>query len=405
MDSWKLLVLLAAIVLGLRRNLTVGITLFGAGLLTALLYGVDSGRLIEGYWDLVRSERFLSITGVIILITVMGSLLKELGFLEKLAVACSHLYGGARTAVAVLPFLIGLMPMPGGALLSAPLVDNVLKGSQYSAEFKCAANYWFRHVVEFFWPVYPGIILSAGMTGMSLSRIMLLQLPLTIIMIGLGALFFSRRVEIDRHNHVQMWRSLKGVLFTIWPIGLAILIFAITRINLVYAVFVSLVAVVIVTRPARAKLIYSFRQGLSYKLVFMVFGILSFQTILDLSGAVESIPGLTASLHLSPQVLIAIVCFVAGLLTGMVAAYVGMCYSLLAGLLYQPSLLPGNILLAYLSGYIGMLLSPTHLCLVVTSGYFRANLLGVYRIILFPVILLCLLGYILSRSGWPSMFL
>ncbi len=405
MDSWKLLIILAGIVLALRRQVTVGITLFGAGLLTAVLYRVEVNRLLDGYWELIRSERFLSITGVIVLITIMGALLKELGFLERMTEACRHLYGGNRMAVAVLPFLVGLMPMPGGALLSAPLVDSVLSDPKYTPEFKCAANYWFRHMVEFFWPVYPGIILSAGMTGMPLTSLMLLQFPMTLLMLGLGAIFIARKIDISPGNHVDMGRSLRGIAATIWPIGLAITIFAVTKINLVYAVLIALATLVLIARPARSGLVTSIKAGLSYKLVFMVFGILGFQTVLELSGAVSSIPELTSSLHLPPQVLIVTVCFTVGMLTGMVAAFVGMGFSLLAAFLYQPVLSPGNILLAYLAGYMGMLLSPTHLCLILTNEYFKANLAGVYRIILVPVLILGLLGLLLSLSGYPRLFM
>ena len=35
--------------------------------------------------------------------------------------------------------------------------------------------------------------------------------------------------------------------------------------------------------------------------------------------------------------------------------------------------------LAYSFGYIGMMLSPVHLCFLVTKDYFRASLLGSYR--------------------------
>lgn len=400
MELAKLLAVLALIVFALRKKVSVGPTLFVAGLLTAVLYQVAFSDLIDGYWSLVKSERFLSLTAVIVLITILGSLLKELGFLQRLADACRLLPGGNRTATAVLPFLIGLMPMPGGALLSAPLVENVLSDPRYSPEFKTAANYWFRHLVEFFWPVYPGIILTEAITGLPMLQVAILQLPLSIIMVILGTIFFARKIDLGPPHSTDMGRALTGILRSLWPIAGAIVIFALFKISMAWAVAAAALALILVTRPTREILGPSLRKGFSYKLVFLVFGILSFQTVLELSGAISRISLLAQQYSLPPEALIILVCFSIGLLTGMVAAYVGMGYVLLAGFLYQPAIDPGNIMLAYLSGYVGMLLAPTHLCLVLTNNYFKSNLMSVYRLIIIPLFILAVLGFFISQSFW-----
>ncbi len=404
MELAKLLAILALIVFALRKKLSVGLTLFIAGLLAALLYQVPLQSVLDGYWELVKSERFLSLTAVIVLITILGSLLAELGFLHRLADACRHLPGGNRTAVAVLPFLVGLMPMPGGALLSAPLVGNVLKDERYSPEFRTVTNYWFRHMVEFFWPVYPGIILTEGITGMPMFKVALMQLPMTILMAAIGAFYFSRKISLDHENHVNAYAALKGIAGSLWPIAGAIAVYAIFKVNMAWAVLAAAVALILATRPSASVLWPSLKKGLSYKLVFLVFGILSFQTVLELSGAITQITSLAQQYHFPPALLIFLVCFAIGLLTGMVAAYVGMGYALLAGFLYQPVLQPGNIQLSYLAGYIGMLLAPTHLCLVLTNEYYKSNLMSVYRLFVIPLAILGVVGFLLSRSFWPGLF-
>jgi integral membrane protein (TIGR00529 family) len=404
MDALKLAAVLVAIIFALRKNLPVGITLFGAGLLTALLYRIGLADLLEGYWSLIKSERFLTLTAVIVLITILGSLLRDLGFLQRLAEACRHLYGGRRTAVVILPFLIGLMPMPGGALLSAPLVGDVLDDPRYSPEFKTTANYWFRHMVEFFWPIYPGIILVEGITGMPMGRVALMQIPMSVIMLTLGALFYSRRIELSGDDTVHMWRSLFQIAGALWPIAGAIALYGLFKLPLALSVLIAMIILVLTSRPSGRILAPSLRKGLSYKLIFLVFGILSFQTVLELSGSIQSLPRLAAAYHLPADVLIIAVCFILGLLTGMVAAYIGMGFSLLAGFIYQPHIVPSHILLGYLSGYIGMILSPTHLCLILTNEYFQSNLGKVYRMMALPVTALGLLGYGVTLSFWPALF-
>lgn len=404
MDAVKLIVVFAIIVLALRKKLSVAVTLFGAGVITSLLYQVEPSALLAGYWDLLKSRRFLFLTSVIVLITTLGQLLKELRSLERLSEVCKGLYGGNKTAVAVLPPLIGLMPMPGGALLSAPLVGNVLSNSKYVPEFKTASNYWFRHIVEFFWPIYPGLILTEAITGLPIGSAALMQFPLAVAMTVIGLTFFIRKVDDHHSNQPHFWRPLGGILSAIWPIALAIAIYGILKVELAWAVLISLVVLVSIARPPRQSLVTALRKGLSYKLVFLIFGTLSFQTALELSGAIGSIPKLSLQFNLPPELLIFLVCFAAGILTGMVAAFVALSYTLLAGFLYQPEIVPSHILLAYLSGYLGMILSPTHLCLIFTNEYFGSDLLKVYRKLAIPAILLALLGLLLYLSPWANLF-
>jgi hypothetical protein len=399
MDVLKLVVVLIAILLALHRRAPVGVTLFGAGLLTAVLYGVAPADLIAIYRSLVTSAAFLSLTAIILIITALGALLREMGALERLAAAVRSLYGGQRTAAALLPPLIGLMPMPGGALLSAPLVDSVLS-TRHSPELKCAINYWFRHVVEHFMPIYPGLVVAAAMTGLTPGQIALIQIPLAVIMVILGYFFLIRRVERSADGAGPVWPALIGILQTTWPVLSIIALYAITGWSLAVCAVIGFVGLVIRAKPGREKLMIAVKTGLSYKLVLLVFGILSFQAVLDQSGAVATVQKLSTDLHFSTELIIVLVAFTSGLLTGMLAALVALSYSLLAAFLFQPEIQVNFVLLAFLAGYIGMILSPTHLCLVLTNEYFRSNLVSVYRLLIPPTVLLGLLGYLVYLSGW-----
>jgi hypothetical protein len=43
------------------------------------------------------------------------------------------------------------------------------------------------------------------------------------------------------------------------------------------------------------------------------------------------------------------------------------------------------MMFAYVSGFVGILLSPAHLCLALTADYFKADLREVYKILIWPV--------------------
>ncbi|MEW5923873.1 MAG: DUF401 family protein, partial [Candidatus Zixiibacteriota bacterium] len=191
------------------------------------------------------------------------------------------------------------------------------------------------------------------------------------------------------------------IIMRIWPILLAILIYAVTGLELLWCILISLVLLLAIERPAWKVMKETGKEALSPRLIILVFGVLSFQAMLELTGAVGSIPKLTTELGLPAALVIILVSFVSGLLTGILFALVGLAYPLLAGYLYQPDANLANIFLAFISGYVGMIFSPTHFCLILTNEHYRSNLGRVYRILTGPLLLLFLAGFILYLIGYP----
>jgi hypothetical protein len=49
---------------------------------------------------------------------------------------------------------------------------------------------------------------------------------------------------------------------------------------------------------------------------------------------------------------------------------------------------------AYVSGFVGILLSPAHLCLGLTLDYFKADLRDVYKILLWPIVVIFVAAFL-----------
>jgi hypothetical protein len=78
--------------------------------------------------------------------------------------------------------------------------------------------------------------------------------------------------------------------------------------------------------------------------------------------------------------------FLAGILTGITVGFVGVSFPILLALLETGGYDISHIVLAYGMGFVGVLLSPVHLCLLVTKDYFKAKFDKVYRSLLIPVL-------------------
>ena len=336
MELLKLALVLLFIIIGLRKKLPVGVTLFSAGIMTILLFQMPLNTVLSGTWGLLKSWRFISLELLVIFISLLGALLSEMNYLTRLTTACIKLPGGRRTAVALLPGLIGLMPMPAGSLLSAPLVDNVINKQDLQPDFKTAVNYWYRHLVELFWPIYAGIFLTEAITGLPIYKVSLMQSPMAVIMFVIGLLFFISKIPKSDHSKSNIFKAITEIITAIWPVVLAIILYGILKLELVYALLISIVLLVVINRPEKKIFIKTLKKARSLKLIFLIFGILFFQMVLELTGAIEAIPEKALAINLPQELIIFSVCFVIGILTGLVAAFVGLGYTILAGFLYQP---------------------------------------------------------------------
>jgi len=123
-------------------------------------------------------------------------------------------------------------------------------------------------------------------------------------------------------------------------------------------------------------------------MVLLIFGIMAFKGALIDSQAVLQIREEMVRYRIPFLMVVMGMPFISGLITGITIGFVGATFPLLVPLF--AGLSPLDFLvhasLAYVSGYVGMMLSPVHICLLVTKDYFKASLAASYRLIYKPAV-------------------
>lgn len=78
---------------------------------------------------------------------------------------------GPRFAAFSIPTVIGLLPMPGGAYISAVVADPLYNRMGMRPEDKTFLNYWMRHIWISVWPLFQGVLLTSAVLGISISSV------------------------------------------------------------------------------------------------------------------------------------------------------------------------------------------------------------------------------------------
>ncbi|KPK31826.1 MAG: hypothetical protein AMK70_11690, partial [Nitrospira bacterium SG8_35_1] len=189
----KILIVFFGVLTISRIRIPLGVGLIGGGLLLDLWSGKSLQVLPADFWQaLMRPELWL--------LTINISLIMEIGHFMasdengKAIVSLARRYGGKHgqaASLVLIPAAIGLVPLPGGALFSAPLVGQSAENSS-SPEWKAAVNYWFRHILEYWWPLYPVVIVTLSIFTLQTWKFMLLQIPFTFVSLSAGYFFLLR---------------------------------------------------------------------------------------------------------------------------------------------------------------------------------------------------------------------
>jgi uncharacterized protein len=142
-------------------------------------------------------------------------------------------------------------------------------------------------------------------------------------------------------------------------------------------------------------------------MVYMIIAILIFKEILEAGGAVDAISKELILLSIPLVLIAAILPFMVGLFTGITIAFVGSTFPILITLIQaqgEAAYMPAYIMAGLVSGFAGVLLSPLHLCLLLSNEYFETSLTRVYRHLWMPCagLLLAAMGYFLVLHGLVS---
>ncbi|MBA7682462.1 hypothetical protein ES703_90812 [subsurface metagenome] len=144
----SIIISLAVLVTLLRLKVKIGLAMVISACLLALLLGVwpwDVGRTLTEEWQSEPKTRttgylFVSLTALLLLVNVIGAAMEEIGLSQRLVPAMQGLFKSRRFALALIPLIMGMLPTPGGIMLSAPVVreagDKIGSRRRYQAGFE-----------------------------------------------------------------------------------------------------------------------------------------------------------------------------------------------------------------------------------------------------------------------------
>ncbi|MEM2926122.1 MAG: DUF401 family protein [Candidatus Bathyarchaeia archaeon] len=314
------------------------------------------------------------------LIPILAYCMKGTGMVDGLVRSMKGSLPG-RATVSILPALMGALPMPGGALLSAPLIEEEGRRLRLTGEDESYINVWFRHWNFFIYPLSSTLILASSLAGISLFSLIKVQfLPLIVYLI-LGYIFSLRKiVEYDKDENVETkaiaGEPLRSALLNASPILISIVL-NILGLPMAMALIFGIASVFALKRIGFKGIVRLLKEGFDWKPAFAILGVMCFRYMVRESGAVEALLPYIKGSGPPSITLLLIITWMIGFTTAMPTAGVAMIFPLAISILGQMD----NILTSalYLTIVFSYIISPMHLCLILTLEYYKSQLQKVYK--------------------------
>jgi integral membrane protein (TIGR00529 family) len=381
----------------LYKRVNLGITLNAAAILLALL-ALDWQQIpavIFATTDYQTFEGRLAISIVLATFGIMllSQLYKETKLINQLSESLSRLLNKPKIVLSVLPAVIGFLPVAGGALMSAPLVDSEAERLKLRPERKAYVNLWFRHTIFPVYPISQVLIVTVGLAAITMPSLIIRQIPVVIVMVVLGYLVGFWKAndhgKIELRSREGRNSDLKSFLTAFSPILATIVVavaldlvsldFSKQGFDVVVAVLVGILVLIVVKKPSFGVVASPLKSFGIYGITLAAYGAFLLKNTLVTAGVGEMFGTFAMNGGLDTTLLLAIVPAVLGMLTASALGGVTLGFPILIGIM-TPS--PRTASLIFMSAYLGYVASPTHLCFAFTADYFSCSMKRIYKYVI-----------------------
>ena len=343
----------------------------------------------------------VTLTALVMLVNVYGIIMKETGVSQRLAPALQGLFRSRRFAMAAIPMMMGLLPTPGGIMLSAPMVRDLGDYIGVERSRQAAINFFFRHQWETVWPLFPSIPLIQGMFGISAFSLISHNIIISFTGIISGVIFLllfgipPRSKE--NQSHGQVLENLKYFWHALWPIGLVAILYAATNLPPAVGLLIAIPIFLIINKVSLKRWPEFFKSGFNIDFALLILGALLFKLNLEAGQAIEQVVNFLSRINVPQNFVIFLLPFIVAFLTGLTMPTVAITFPFLMPFIGtgQQTIIPLETL-AFSGLVCGLLMTPVHLCLALSASYFETSLMKIILRIFGPVVFIALAGILMA---------
>lgn len=368
-----------------KLKINFGFSLIISAVIISFIFGITPQKTVYNFFSVFTTYAQIKNVIIVTLIGSFGLLLKKYDFLTKVNEALQNMLSGQKTVMLVLPAVVGLLSVPGGAQLSAPFVDELGEELKVKKDIRCVLNLTCRHIATFLMPTSNSIIvLIAAAPQVDMYFLILLNLGFVILMQLFCYLFYAKdikeiKVPVDK---TKIPAYIKQLLVYLSPIYMIIIFNGVFKIELIASVILSFGIIYLISGRGDTKGYFeTFKKGLKINTFIMMVGLFFIQN--TIKSADTLINGFSHIFVNSQGIVLALAIFAFALLisvtTGLSYPATGVIMPMIASLGLGTTQLTVYAFFVFCCTFIGYFFSPLHLCQLLTIQSMGCKPKNVYK--------------------------
>ncbi|MDF2523985.1 MAG: hypothetical protein K0R31_1626 [Clostridiales bacterium] len=396
------LVMLTLTVVLMKKGINIGYVMFMNAILVSLIMRIPIEKASIYMINGLASEKTLNILLLLILIMILENVMRTSGMIKLLSESLSRLVGDKRYVTMLLPAIIGLLPSAGGARFSCPMVEDTL-GDSVPNEKKAFINFWFRHINMYSFLLSSSAILASSMLGISTINFFIRMIPFMVLVTLVGFLYVWKNVPreaiINTNGSVSFRADIKTFSLNMSPIIILIFMYVILLPFTKYALQLTLIGIIlalfIINHYSFERVKKTLKEAFNPKLIIIICGVMVFNEVLINSGVMNYVRNFITQNGIPMLPIYLIFPILAGMLSGLAVAIVSLTFPILLSLGMGDNIWVS--LMVYALGHLGAMITPMHICGMLTADFFNVKINRVLRlsaICMIPMFLVCLIGLV-----------
>ena len=367
-----------------KKKMGFGPMLLLTGLILSLIAGLAPLTMAENFIKIFTTASTFKTIIVVVVVGMLGALMKRYGILDKIVDALKELISSQKAIITVLPAVIGMLSVPGGAALSIPFVDKIGEDMKMPGEVRSVINLSFRHIAMFLLPTSTSIIMvTTVIPDVNLYGLIAMNLGFVILMQSTSYFLYVRKFpDVKTKTSGNKLKAFGRLMLYLSPIYMVVVFNGVFGIEMYISVMLSLLLILLFWGHKDvkdyAKVAY---KGISVSTFMMLVGVYFVQnTVKSLNEVMNGVTVLFNNASgFSVLLVIAAAAVLFGLTTGLSMVPLGIILPLINNLPLSPNEKMIYCSFIFVWSFLGYYFSPLHMCHLLTVKHVGCGNGRVYK--------------------------
>lgn len=366
----------------IRKKVKLSYTLLIVAAVLAIFSNIGIESAISSVFNVFINPPSRSTVLTVMMISILGGLMGHYKVLEGIVGSLEKVIKNKKNILMIIPAFIGLLVIPGGALLSAPFINNLGEELKIIPPKRAAINLIFRHLAMYVMPFSTGLlIVASSFPDLSIGRIILYNILFLLLIVITGYFLFIKDIKVDivskRENLGKNLIKL-GILTS--PIYIPVIISLSTGLPFYITLLISIVVVYFLGN--KEDFIKTLIKSISWHTILTMIAILIIKEIIL---NMDSLLGIFMTMFSNNDNILytLLIFFVTSLFFGFITGNQGASLAIILPMISQLNvtndMLYIYIYFAYISAFMGYYFSPLHLCQAFTVELMGVNTVDLYN--------------------------